>query len=173
MTAIPTRLPAGTWSIEPSKTSLTATAKKLGFLNVAGTMAVTSGTILIDDSHKVTSVAVTANANSYNSGNSKRDTHIRSSDFLDAEASPTIEFLCTDFVETPDGLTAKGTVVVKGASSPLTVQITNIEFQADSCTFRASSAVNRNAIGVGKLPSFVIGRMLSLDVTAQARRAVD
>lgn len=172
MTSTPTNLPAGTWSIEPSGTSLTATAKKLGFLNVAGTMTVSRGTIAIDDSHKVTSVAITVNADSYNSGNDKRDTHIRGNDFLDTEASPTIEFLCTDIVETADGLAAKGAVTVKGASSPLTVQITNIELQGDSCTFRASSAVDRNAIGVRKLPSFIIGRMLSLNVTAQATRSV-
>ena len=89
-------------------------------------------------------------------------------DFLDAENHPHLVFTAAQVTPDADGYRAAGSVTVKGKTSPLEVEITNVEFDADRGTFTATATIDRNAIGVGKLPSLVIAPRLRLNVTATA-----
>ena len=161
-------LPTGTWQLDPTETTIAVTATKFGFFAVPATLTVSSGSIVIDDDHRVTNVEVVAEAGSYTSRNPKRNTHIRSADFLDADNHPHLVFTAAQVTPDVDGYRAAGSVTVKGEASPIEVDITNVEFDADRGTFTATATVDRNAIGVGKLPSLVIARRLQLKVTATA-----
>mgnify|MGYP001815595061 CR=1 FL=1 len=161
-------LPAGTWTLDPAQTTITVAARKLGLFNVPGTVAVSRGTIEIGPDHLVNSVAVVADAGSYTSGNTKRDGHVRSADFLDAANHPELEFRAGNVSRTPAGYRADGSVTVKAQTFPLTVDINSVEFDARTSTFVATANVDRTAIGVDKFPSFFIGRDLQLTVVATA-----
>ncbi|MEM9748370.1 MAG: YceI family protein [Actinomycetota bacterium] len=169
--AAETSLPAGTWTIDPSHTSVTIAVKKLGFINVEASLAVESGTIEIDGDQRVVSVAVVADAASYTSGNPKRDDHVRGSDFLDSESHPHLEFAADQVVASGGGHRATGTVTVKSATAPLTLDVSDVSVAGSSGSFTATGTVDRTAIGVDKFPTFVIGRTLTITVACTASLA--
>ncbi|NNE94947.1 MAG: YceI family protein [Acidimicrobiales bacterium] len=156
----------GTWRLDPAQTTITVTAKKLGFFTVPATLAVSSGTIEIDADHEVVSVEVVADANSYTSANPKRNDHIRSADFLDADNHPQLTFRAGSVTGTAKGYHTDGSVTVKGQTFPLELDINNVEAGPRNGSFQATAIIDRNAIGVDKLPSFIIGRDLHLTVNA-------
>lgn len=159
-------LPTGTWKLDPTRTTVTVTAKKLGFITVPATVAVTAGTIEIDNSHQVSSVEVIADASSYTSGNAKRDVHVRSADFLDADNHPELVFRAGTAESALGGFRTDGSVTVKGETHPLSIDIADVEFDTLTGSFRATATVDRNAIGVAKLPSLIIARTLQVTVAA-------
>ena len=147
------------------------TARKLGLFDVPATLQVTSSSIEINDDHEVTSVEVVADAASYTSANNKRNSHIRSKDFLYAEAHPSITFRADSLTPSESGYQSRGTVTIKGQTTPLVVNVQNVEIGPDSGTFSASASVERNELGITKLPSWFIGPTLTLSVTAVATLA--
>lgn len=166
----PQALPTGTWTIDPARTTITISAKKLGFITVPATLTVSSGSIEIDADHRVASVEVVADAGSYASKNAKRNDHVRSADFLDVDNHPELTF-GTDQVEpSGDGHHADGSVTVKGQRFPVSVAISDVEFDESRGSFVASATIDRHAIGIDKMPGLVIGRNLQLTVEATATK---
>ena len=159
-------LPVGTWRFDPARTTISVTATKLGFFSIPATLALTDGSVEIGSDHQVTTIEVTAAADSYTSKNAKRNEHIRGADFLDAERHPVIQFRADSVTGTADGYRVDGTVTVKGDTSPLRVEVTDVEISSDRGSFRATATVDRAAVGVDKLPSLIIGRQLQLSVAA-------
>ena len=163
---ITTQLPAGTWQVDTGATTVNVSVKKLGLFTIPATFAVTSGTIEVDANHEVTGVNITVDASSYSSKNAKRDKHVVGSDFLDTDNHATINFRAehvssADASNTSATYTSAGVVTIKGQSSAVDVAIAGVT---------ATATVDRKAIGVGKLPTFVVGQDLQLEVAAIARR---
>lgn len=90
------------------------TATKLGFFSVPATLTVSAGTIEIDADQQVTAVEVIADAASYTSRNAKRNDHVRSADFLDADNHPDLIFQADQVNPVPGSYRVEGSVTVKG-----------------------------------------------------------
>ncbi len=165
------QLATGTWQLDPSATTVTVSATKLGFYDVPATFDVTSGVVEIDDNHQVTKVEVVVDAASYTSKTGMRNKHIVSKDFLDAERHRSISFQSNRVTPASDGYTAEGTLTVKGESSPMTVTVTDLDVQGESVVFSCRATVDREEIGVGAMPMFYIGRKLRLAVSASISKA--
>lgn len=163
-----TRPTQGTWTLDPSATTIVVTAKKLGLFTIPASLNVVSGTIEIGADHQVTSVEIVADAASYASKNAKRNEHIVGSDFLDAETHPTIVFRSDRVTPGDAGLVSNGTVTVKGQATTIDVTVSNVDVADSAGSFVAAATIDRNAIGVDKLPSAVIGRQLDITVNASA-----
>lgn len=99
-------------------------------------------------------VEATIDAASVDTGNSKRDEHLRSDDFFDVKKYPQLTFK-SEKVEKVDGNTAelKGTLTMHGVSKPVTLKVEingtgpnhrGIEMAA----FSATGKLNRNDFGV-------------------------
>lgn len=161
-------LPTGTWTLDAATSTITVSVKKLGMITVPATLTVTSGTIEIDDDHRVVSVDISADAGSYASKNAKRNAHVVGSDFLDADTHPSIRFEASNVTPGPSGYSASGTVTVKGKRSPIDVTISDVAVTGTNGSFRATATVDRTAIGVDKLPTFIVGRDLQITVAANA-----
>jgi polyisoprenoid-binding protein YceI len=167
-----TELPTGTWQIDPAATTVTVTVKKFGgLMTVPATLEVTAGTISVDEQHRVVDVAVSTDAASYRSKNSKRNEHVISKDFLDSDRYPTITFETDSVAERGDGYQTTGTVTVKGNRTPVEVTIDSVAVGVDTATFTATTTVDRLALGVDKMPAFVIGKDLVIEVAATAQRS--
>ncbi len=158
---------AGIWKLDPSRTTITVTATKLGFITVPATLALSAGTVEVDSDGQV-SVTVTVDAGSYASPNAKRNEHVRGADFLDADNHSELVFRSDTVSPIVDGYQVDGSVTVKGRTSPLQVEISGVEVADGSGWFQATATVDRNAVGVDKLPSFIVGRELQLTVDAHA-----
>ncbi|MEM7287174.1 MAG: YceI family protein [Actinomycetota bacterium] len=165
-----TRPAPGTWALDPSATTVVVSARKLGLFTIPATLNVVSGTIEVGEDHEITSVEVVADASSYASKNAKRNEHVISPDFLDAGAHPTIVFRSEGVADATDGVVSHGTVTVKGQDAQIEVVVANIDVADDAGSFVATATVDRNAIGVGRMPSAIIGRQLDITVSATAGR---
>ena len=84
---------ASTWEIDPAHTSVQFAVRHLMVSTVRGTFNKVSGTVTADDSDPTkSSVEATLDTASIDTRESKRDTHLKSQDFLDAAKFPTITF---------------------------------------------------------------------------------
>src|SRR5215831_19401577 len=81
------------WRFDPSHTTVEFTVKKLFLFTVRGRIAVSEGTVVLDETD-LTNSTVTAvlKAESINTSNNRRDEHLRSADFLGADKHPEIRF---------------------------------------------------------------------------------
>lgn len=165
------QLATGSWQLDPLATTVTVSATKLGFYDVPATLDVTSGVVEIDDNHQVTKVEVVVDAASYTSKTGMRNRHIVSKDFLNGARHHSISFQSTRVTPASDGYTAEGTLTVKGVSSPMTVAVTDLVVQGARAVFSCRATVDRQAIGVGAMPMFYIGRKLRLMVSASMSKA--
>jgi polyisoprenoid-binding protein YceI len=83
---------SGTWHIDPTHSTVAATAVRLGFAKIHGRFRSFSGTLTMADPLEGSSVDVVIDAASIDTNNADRDAHLRSSDFLNVVAFPQIRY---------------------------------------------------------------------------------
>ena len=84
------------WEIDPKHTRVEFAVTYLMFTSVKGHFDGVSGTVRLDaDDPTRSAVVVEIDAASLDTGEARRDTHLRSPDFLDVERYPTISFAST------------------------------------------------------------------------------
>lgn len=126
---------AQTWTIDPSHSSATFTVRHMMVANVNGTFGRMEGTVEYDGKNLAT---VKANAKidttTITTNNEKRDAHLKSADFFDVNAHPTITFVSKRAEPAGDGkfrltgdLTMRGVTKevvldVEGPTEPFTAQ---------------------------------------------------
>jgi polyisoprenoid-binding protein YceI len=115
---------AATWNIDPSHTRTGFSVRHLVISDVKGEFSKTSGKAQIDDADLAkSSVEVTIEAASVDTRDEKRDTHVRSADFLDVAKFPTITFKSTKVTAGKDGqLTVVGDLTLRGVTKPVTLE---------------------------------------------------
>jgi polyisoprenoid-binding protein YceI len=65
------------------------------------------------------SITATIQTGSINTNNEKRDNHLRSADFFDAEKYPEITFESTKIMKTDDGYVARGNLTMRGVTKEI------------------------------------------------------
>lgn len=95
-TTLPTGLAAGTWVADPVHSDVSFRVRHLGVGRVRGMFGLSSATLTVgaDGFTGVRARAVVDTA-SVHTGNEVRDQHLRSGDFLDVAAHPTMTFVST------------------------------------------------------------------------------
>lgn len=162
-------LPDGTWKLDADRTTVTVSVTKLAAFTVSATLDLIDGTVQVSDGH-VSDVHARVDSGSYRSPNAKRNEHVTGPDFLDAANHPEIRFSAASAEATSAGHVVTGTVSIKGKSFPLSITTHNIATVGNDGSFQASASVDRTAIGVGKMPAFIISHMLELTIDAHAHR---
>ena len=77
------------WKIDPAHTEINFTARHMMISNVRGRFEKFAGTVEFDEQHPAaSSVDVQIEAASITTKEAKRDGHLRSPDFLNAESTP-------------------------------------------------------------------------------------
>src|SRR5215467_12038662 len=92
----------GTYQIDQSHSMVEFTARHLMVTKVRGRFAEFSGTIQVGETAEQSAVNVVIEAASIESGDQKRDEHLRGADFLDVENYPTLEFHTTKIEQRGD-----------------------------------------------------------------------
>jgi polyisoprenoid-binding protein YceI len=118
-----TVIPAGTWSVDPSWSSLEFEVRKLGIVNVKGRVPGFSGTVTGGES---ASIEGTVDATSITTFDSDRDAHLQSPEFFDTERHPELRFASSS-VETVDGeLVVSGDLTIRGVTKPVELRGTAV-----------------------------------------------
>jgi polyisoprenoid-binding protein YceI len=111
------------WSVDPRNSSVTFAVKTFwGAMTVRGSFDRFDGTYEIGPDG--TKIALTVDADSIDTGNAKRDKHLRTEDFFHLEAHPQVTFISTRVRNAGDGmLLVEGNLEAAG-------QVVPIEFAA-------------------------------------------
>ncbi|GAA2619546.1 YceI family protein [Streptomyces vastus] len=163
-------IPAGTYMVDASRTTVRFAVKKLwGLVAVRGTLDVRDGTIVLADDAVGSSVRVTMDPASFASGNKRRDRDVTGKNFLDVAAHPAMAFASTGVGSDGSGWTMRGLLTAHGVTAPVTLRVVDGRTTADGCAFTATAVVDRTAFGVSRAVGF-IGRELAATIEIGAKR---
>ena len=139
---------AGRWEIDPGHTELAFIGRHFMLTKVRGRFTGVSGVIEVGQVPGDSTIEVTINMASVESGSQARDDHLRSADFFDVDRHPTATFSghAADWHGTHGLLT--GILTLRGISRPVTMQAEYLGYAADPwgghrAVFTAAGAVNR------------------------------
>src|SRR5262245_37475929 len=145
----------GNWQLDPYHTQVEFSAKHLGMMTVRGHFADVSATADIDPDHpESSSVQVTIKTASVRTHHDVRDNDIRSANFLDVEAFPTMTFASTSVAPAgSDRFTVTGDLTVKGVTHPVTLDFTrygefNDQMMGHRIAYGATTQINRRDFGL-------------------------
>jgi polyisoprenoid-binding protein YceI len=138
---------AGSWTLDPARTSITFHTKALWILPVTGTFHAVEGTGTVSDNGSITATLV-VDATSVNTKNGKRDEHLRSADFFDVQKYPTIIFTVAEArLADPGDVHLAGDLTVHGQTRPLTVPA-HVVATDDTATVTAEVHLDRSSWGL-------------------------
>lgn len=171
------------WTIDPSHTSVEFAVRHLGISTVRGRFRKVNGTIQTTQDGALQAVEAVIDASSIDTGEPKRDTHLRSADFLDCETCPLLTFRSTSV--TPQGgnsYRVNGTLTMRDQTRPVSLQVEITTPMKDPwgnvrAGAVASGTLNRKAWGLNwnqvlELGALLVGEEVrfTLDVEAVAAR---
>jgi polyisoprenoid-binding protein YceI len=124
------QVPAGTYAVDPSHSSVGFEVRHMGIATVRGAFRRFQGTIDATGDQPV--LNGTVEAASVDTGDENRDGHLTAPDFFDAEQYPEIEFHTTSIDEAGDGqIRLTGEITIKGVTEPLELTGTALDGGAD------------------------------------------
>ncbi len=116
---------AAAYQLDPVHSSIQFKIRHLTVSNVTGTFNKFKGSATMDGEDPATlKVEVTIEAASVDTGNEKRDAHLRTADFLDTTKYPTISFASKKIVKgDPGKLKVIGDLTIHGVTREITVDL--------------------------------------------------
>jgi polyisoprenoid-binding protein YceI len=111
-----TKIPPGTWSIDPVWSALEFEVKKIGLINVKGRVLGFTGTIRGGE-HP--SIEGTVDVSSITTFDETRDGHVQSPDFFDVGRYPELRFDSMSVETDGDELVVQGDLTIKGVTKPV------------------------------------------------------
>ncbi len=112
-----------TWNLDPVHSSVTFSAKHMMVATVRGNLQIRDFDLDFDPERPESStIRVSLDAASINTGQETRDNHLRSPDFLDADQFPTIDFVSTRIEPHGDDWRIHGDLTVRGVTRPAVLE---------------------------------------------------
>jgi polyisoprenoid-binding protein YceI len=117
-----TAIPTGTWTVDASHSSVEFRVKHLGISTVSGVFREFEGQLEIGEDITQSKITGTIKAASIDTGEPKRDEHLRSPDFFDADTYPDITFESTRIeVVDEDEFHVTGNITLHGVTGEITL----------------------------------------------------
>lgn len=147
-------LHSGRWTIDAAHTDIGFSVRHLGLAKVRGRFDDVTGTVDISDEAAARKVEATVALASVSTGNADRDAHLRSGDFFNADANPTMTFTSTLVSGQDDEYSLVGELTINGITRPLEL---DVEFfgtsvfpmdQSVRAGFSASAELSRKDFGI-------------------------
>jgi polyisoprenoid-binding protein YceI len=117
-----------TYKVDPAHSFINFKINHLGVSNAWGRFDGPTGTVSIDESDPTKSrIQIDAKTDKVNTGNEKRDAHLKSPDFFNAKQFPTLSFKSTSVKKTTDAaMEVTGDLTFHGVTKPITVTVTKV-----------------------------------------------
>ncbi|MBM0236335.1 YceI family protein [Micromonospora sp. ATA32] len=172
---------AGTYLLDAAHKRVGFVARHMMVSKVRGEFADGTATITVAEDPLESSVTATIQAASITTGQADRDGHLRSGDFLEAEAFPTLEYRSTG-VKSHDGneFVLSGELTIKGVTRPVDLEV---EFEGvgrspygqDIFGFSASTEIDREDFGLTwnvalETGGVVVGKKIKIEIEGEAIR---
>ena len=154
MTSI-AELTPGVWNIDSAHSTIGFTARHLMITKVRGRFGAVTGSLTIAEDPMASRVAATIDMVSVDTNDEARDGHLRSPEFFDVEAHPTMTFTSTELRGSPEGaeFVLVGDLTIKGITKKVEL---DLEFEGVSpdpwggtrVGFTAEGEIDRREFGL-------------------------
>jgi len=144
---------AGRWDIDPGHTDLAFVGRHFMVTKVRGRFTDVTGSVVIADRLNDSSVEVTINMASVESGSEARDEHIKSTELFDVVAFPTATFRSRSVDWRGTGGTVHGDLTIHGVTRQVPLAVTfegyvRDPWGGDRGIFSARTKINREDYGI-------------------------
>jgi polyisoprenoid-binding protein YceI len=153
---------AGSWQLDPQRSSVEFRVGHFwGLATVRGRFGEYAGRL---DLSADPAIELTVDATSVQTGNRKRDRHLRSSDFFDAENHPWMRFASESIVLRGDTLSVRGSLFARDRSIPLELEA-RIRRAGGELEIDAATSARHRELGMTWSPLGMIPPRSELQVT--------
>ncbi|HLV40833.1 MAG TPA: YceI family protein [Brumimicrobium sp.] len=153
--------------IDKDKSIVNFKIGNMGGLNsVKGTFSGFSGNVVFSP-HDLSSakIDVCIDASTVNTGNKKRDNHLRTEDFFEVEKYPKICFNAKEIIKSTNGFIAKGTLKMHGVTKTVEIPLT---YENNMLTGKLK--VNRFDYKIGEdTGTFMVGTEAEITINCQLK----
>jgi len=171
----------GTWTVDPSHSSVTFVARHLMVSKVRGSFGSFAGTITIADDLLASKVEATVDVASVTTGDSGRDEHLRSGDFFELEQFPTWSLVSTGLRADGDDYVMTADLTIKGVTRPVEFEVEFEGMATDpwgnvKAGFEAKTEINRTDFGLTwnaalEAGGVLVGEKVKIELDIQAVKA--
>jgi polyisoprenoid-binding protein YceI len=154
MTTTTLPLNSGTWTADPSHTTVGFTVRHLGLAKVRGRFDGVDASVVVGDDVATSAVNATVQLATVSTGNPDRDGHLTSSDFFNAETNPEMTFASTSIQGSGEEYTLAGDLTINGITKPVELDVEffgTSQFPMDQSTragFSATGQLSRKDFGI-------------------------
>lgn len=146
-------LTPGTWNVDPSHSTVGFVARHLMITKVRGRFAGATGSVQVAENPLDSVVTASVELASVDTGDEKRDAHLRSADFFDVEQHPTMDFVSTGVKEERGSYTLFGDLTIKGVTRQVDFDLEFDGVNGDPwggtrASFTAEADINRKDWGL-------------------------
>jgi polyisoprenoid-binding protein YceI len=146
---------AGSWTLDPARTQVLLKSRHTwGLLPLNGVFGQVNGSGTVSAAGEVSGV-LTVTAESIDTKNKRRDTHLRSGDFFDVANHPQFTFAVDEVKPTDEGVGVTGRLTIRDITHPVSfdAKVSGVDGSDDgsgdgSVTLDAEVPVNRTDFGM-------------------------
>jgi polyisoprenoid-binding protein YceI len=161
-----------TWAPDKAHSEVDFSILHMSLSRVNGRLGNISGTITSDDADVTKStVNVTIDMSTVDTGVSMRDNDIKSASLFDVTQFPTATFVSTSVAKAANGLTVNGNLTLHGVTKPVTLQVEGPTGPVPGMDkkphtgWSATTTISRAAFGIGsKYPASMLGDDVKLEI---------
>jgi len=144
---------AGSWDINPGHTDVSFIGRHFMVTKVRGRFTGVTGTVVVGEDTETSSVEVTIDMATVESGSSARDEHIQSAELFDVEQFPQATFRSTRVVWNDTSGVVHGDLTIHGVTRQVPLQVSfegyaRDPWGCDRAIFSARTKVNREDFGI-------------------------
>lgn len=161
-----------TWVTDPAHSEVDFVVKHMALSNVRGRIGGVKGTIVLNEADITKStVNVTMDITTVDTGNSMRDNDLKSPNYFDATQFPTATFSSTSVSGSAGHLTVAGNLTLHGVTRPVTLDVDGPNGPINGMGnkqhegYSATTTLNRKDFGVGaKAPDGMVSDEIKLTI---------
>ncbi len=173
---------AADYTIDPDHSSVAFKVKHLAISTVPGKFTQFSGTFSYDETNPAQAKAeAEIKVQSIDTGNQKRDDHLRSGDFFLAAEFPSIKFVSKEVKPGSDGeMSVTGDLTIRGVTKPVTLNVQfggtgKDPFGKERAAFSGTTKINRKEFGVNwnkvmETGGFVVGDEVQVEISVEGTK---
>jgi polyisoprenoid-binding protein YceI len=168
---------AGTWVVDPTHTEIGFSVRHLAISKTRGKFESFTAVVNAAENPLESTVEVSVDIASINTGNADRDQHLRTNDFFAPEQFPTMTFRSTEIRVNGDSLELDGDLTLRGVTKPVTLRgefggIATDPWGNVKAAASGSTVINRHDFGVSwnaplEAGGFLLGDQVTISIDAQ------
>lgn len=167
-----------TWTIDPAHSEVDFVVLHMSVSNVHGQFHGLKGAITVNDADVTkSSVSVTIDTGTVDTGVSMRDNDLKSANFFDVAQFPTATFTSTSISGSGKHLKVSGNLTLHGVTKPVELDVEGPTGPAPGMDhkphagYTATTTLNRTDFGIGaKYPPAVVGNDIRLTIDLEVAK---